>query len=560
MATIAELTQELNAQPGQRGRFEELFKDGGRERGGWVKRPWGILDSSLPEEIEQRVSELKRDGVGTLGFVAMGGESSIMGPSDPNILNISSTSPRKFKRLIGNRDLKTIRWFVVSKSGSTKETKSNVNYLSALYRHQGLDPTRYIRYVTDPGTEMEKEKSKEGFTVEHRELGDKTTVGGRNTLVNNPTLLAYTWRNPGNLRKMLLALTNAHPFGQETEDPWIKAAVSAAPMIRQARPKVALILPAWLRGRLWVWLEQNPEESLGKNNGGFTVYTTRPQLKMLQKMSDKMWVFIEFRIQGEESMTQPYSHEAKKSEHPVVTIPVTEGNPLFIPQVVSYGWMKFVAVVGALWQINFSDQPPVEAYKKLMRQKKLDLTDAITHAGNAVARDGKLTLIYDGLLPYLNSSQIEQLEKLKSNTGSVSQIYANLLRFTRGVFDAQTLAYYDDVDETIEKTLGFISQEILHQKMNYAAKWGEGTGVLHGLFVNWYSGHPHQIPIHIVASDHEQPEFPYPEGAQILKEGAVAAHLSLVEAKRPSVVLIVQGKLDSHATLVEDFFKEVSQN
>ncbi|GEM_PF-361457 len=574
----SEIARQFNAPVGGRGIFEELFKDKDPktgqplERGGWVHRPWEILKFDLPEQIERRVNELKTEGVQTLGFVAMGGESSIIGPSTDSILNISSTSPRKLRRLIGNRDLKAIRWFVVSKSGGTKETKNNAAYLERLYQQKGLDPQRYITYVTDPGTEMEKEKSKEGFTVEHRELGDQTTVGGRNTLVNNPTLLAYAWRNPGDLRKMLLALTGAHTFGQKTEDPWIKAAAEVAPLMQKGRSKLAVILPEKLRQDLWIWLQQNPEESLGKKNSGFTVYTSRPDLRTLKSMADAGWIFVEFQVAGEEAATQEYAGQAKKDGHPVIVIPIKGENPLFIPQVVSYGWMKFVSVVGALSGINFSDQPPVEEYKKLMRQKELHLQDAISHAGTAVARDAKITLVYDGLLPFLadennkdkdydyaekRKALEEEIERLKAKDASPAAIFAKLLRSTSWKFDAQTLAYYDDVDEVTAGILERVSQEQIHQGLGFAGKWGEGTGVLHGLFVNWFSGRLHQIPIQVIAADRDQPELSYPAGAQILEEGAVAAHLSLVEAKRPSVMLIVNGRLDDNAGVIERFFEEV---
>jgi hypothetical protein len=541
---ISSLEKEFNAAIGQRGRFEDLFKDAGKERGGWVHRPWEILDSDLPEKIETRVSELKKRGTKTLGFVAMGGESSIIGQSTENLINISSTAPAKWKRVLAGRNLNEIQWMIVSKSGSTKETKSNAGYLETCYRQVGLDPKFYLTYFTDPGTSLEQEKTQQGFRVERRELKDQTTVGGRNTLVNTPTLLAYTWRNPGRLRSMLKSLTTAHQSSPNHEDRWIKAAAEATSFIKEGRRKLALILPPWLNHELWIWLQQNPEESLGKHGRGFTVYTTRPDLATLSRTKDTKWVFIEFRLADQENQTKEYAEQVRQKGHPLVTIEVSEKEKNFIPQVVSYGWMKFVAAVGALWEINFSDQPPVEEYKKLMREKQLQLDDAIIPAGNAVVKEKNITLVYDGLLPFLTPEQQKELEKLKPTGTSAAGVYLKLLEMTRSKLDAQALAYYDDTSPKVEKILEGISQEILHKKLGYAAKWGEGTGVLHGLFVNWYSGPLHQIAIHIVATDHEQPNPSYPEGSRILKEGAVAAHRSLVEAKRPSVMLIVHGKLD----------------
>lgn len=555
--TISDLTKEFNANPGHRGRFEELFKDAGRERGGWVKRPWEILDSDLPEKIEARVNELKKKGTKLLGFVAMGGESSIIGFSFHTILNVSSTSPRKIHRLITDRNLKEIQWLVVSKSGSTKETKSNAEYLIKLYGQAGLDSKKYFTFFTDPGTPLEQEKIKQGHRVEHRELNDQTIVGGRNTLVNTPTLIAYAWRYSGCLRKMLQAITESHRLEENAEDSWIKAAAEIVNHCQKGAHQLVVIMPEWLREELWVWIQQNPEESLGKKNRGFTVYTTRPDLTTLQQFKDRGLVFVEFRVAGQESQTKEYADQVRQKGHPLVTIEVPEKEKNFIPQVVSYGWMKFVAAAGALWEINFSDQPPVEEYKKLMREKKLELEDATETAQGAIAKDQKVTLVYDGLLPFLNNAQIEEIKKLQSSQAAPAKIYAALLKATRTQLNAQTLAYYDDVDDETARTLETITQELLHKKFGYAAKWGEGTGVLHGLFVNWYSGPLHQIPVHIVATEHEQPNPAYPEGAQILKEGAVAAHRSLAQAKRPSVMLIVGGKLDSKVFVIREFYQEV---
>ncbi len=554
---IKDWQREFNAAVGHRGRFEELFKDAGRERGGWVKRPWETLDSDLPEKIEARVSELKKKGTKALGFVAMGGESSIIGQSTKDLINVSSTASAKWKRVLTGRRFNEIQWVIVSKSGSTKETKSNAAYLETCYHQAGLDPKLHLTYFTDPRTPLEQEKAKQGFRVEHRELKDQTTVGGRNTLVNTPTLLAYAWRNPGRLRAMLKALTTAHQSGTNQEDRWIKAAAEAVAFMKEGRNKLALISPKWLNQELWIWLQQNPEESLGKNGCGFTVYTSRPDLETLSRTKDTKWVFVEFRIAGQENQTKEYAEQVRQKGHPLVTIEVSEKEKIFIPQVVSYGWMKFVATVGALWEINFSDQPPVEEYKKLMWEKQLQLDDAIIPAGNAVVKEKNITLVYDGLRPFLTSEQEKELEKLRSTGISVAKVYRKLLEMTRSKLDAQVLAYYDDTSPEVEKALEEISQKILHKKLGCAAKWGEGTGVLHGLFVNWYSGPLHQIPIHIVATDHEQPEVLYPEGDQILKEGAVAAHRSLVQADRPSMMLIVHGKLDQKDSVMERFYQEV---
>src|SRR5262249_32289239 len=162
-------------------------------------------------------------------FIAMGGEASIIGPTSDTdgIINIGSTSPMKFKRALAGRDLTKMRWFVVSKSGSTKETRKNSAYLEKLYQSKGLDPREYIIYVSDHGSALRDEKSKAGFVTMSRELNDQTSIGGRNTLMNWPTLLAYAWRMKhepsGIVRQMIEHVVAAHapPKGNQA-DLWIQ--------------------------------------------------------------------------------------------------------------------------------------------------------------------------------------------------------------------------------------------------------------------------------------------------------------------------------------------------
>ncbi len=570
------LASEFLAPAGQRGRFEELFKDGGQERGGWVHRIEEVLGTPWPEEIEAEVRRLKEQGVEALGFVGMGGESSIIGSISgsptASLLNIGSTAPAKWTRLLEGRELSKMRWYVVSKSGSTTETRRNAEYLERRYLQAGLEAKDHITYVTDPGTELERLKAGQGFVVKRRELNSQTSIGGRNTLANYPTLLAERWwRDYERLRGMLTTVRETHAFADLADDPWIKAAVEAAPLISGGRRKVALIQPESIRQAQWVWEQQNPEESLGKQGKGFTVFTTPPDLATLRRMQDGGWLFVEFRLPQPHGFAEParqYAEQARADGHPVITIEVPEVPNAswrsidFGRQITAYGWMKFVAMLGGLWEVNFSDQPPVEAYKALMRSKQLTLDDAIHPAEEqqAVASGGGVTLVYDGLLPFLSEPQRAELARLLADDASPAEkIYAKLLEFTRAQLDTQTLAYYDDVDNRAGPWLDHVTQEILHRGMGYAAKWGEGSGVLHGLFVNWYSGPLHQIPIHIVSRQHAlRPDPAYPDGSRTLIESAVAAHRALVGARRPSVMLVVDDPLDERTRgRVQGFFKQV---
>lgn len=551
-----QLSREFNAPIGSRGRFEPLFKEGDIERGGWVHRPWEVLESQLPEQIEEEIRILRDNKIKTLGFVGMGGESSIIGPTKGTIINLSSTSPKKLERSIEGQNIAAIHWFVISKSGKTTETLHNGEVLEKLYQDNNLDPKDFITYVTDPGTPMATEKLAAGFPIKYRELNGQTSIGGRNSLVNYPTLLSYLWQNPGKLRTMLTELTKTHTTESGYTDSWIKAGIEIAEITKNGRSKVAILQPEAIRKNQWVWEQQTPEEALGKRiDFGFSVYTTPPDLETLRKNGNTDWTFVELRVASHEKETEDYANAASKDGHPVITIPVLESDA-FASQITAFGIMKLVAAIGAVHGINFSDQYPVEKYKALMRERSLQLNDAIKNANGNVAKDEQFTLVYDGLLPFLNNDQVNEIKKLQSSNASPRIIYNALLGFTRHILTAQTLAYYDDVDENAERILKHVTQDLLHKEKGYAAKSGEGTGVMHGLYVNWYSGLLDQIPTQIVASEHEGTGLSSRKGAQILIEGAVASHLSLVEAKRPSLMLIVNGKLNHEGQKnLQEFFE-----
>jgi hypothetical protein len=580
-ATLTQQLAETFAAPiGQRGRFEALFQDGGAERGGWVHRAAAVLASDLPERLEARVVGYRAEGVTRLACIAMGGEASIIGPSSESLLAIASTAPAMFRVLLRDGDLSHTRWFIISKSGSTKETRNNASYVELRYRAIGLDPTQFLIYVTDPNTHPDSiDQHTEGYAVERRELPDaagqeQTSVGGRNTLINTPTLLARAWQFAqsqtdippgaiaGYVRGLLQAQEDAHVYTPGRVDHWVRAAQQVAQAFSNGSPtKIALVQPAWMRADQWVWQQQNPEESLGKQGAGCTVYTTCPDLATLAAHHDTSWVFVALQVQGDvaDATATAYVEAARAQDHPVVTIPVAGATQDVAEHVAAFGWMKFVAVLGAIWNINFSNQPPVEKYKARMREKTLTLDDAIGPAGDAVSVGDGITLIYDGLLALVPDEQRAAILQLQQAQAATTDIYAALLRALPAL-DAQTIAYYDMAAGDVETWLERLTQDEMHRAMGYAAKWGEGTGVLHGLFVNWFSGCPHQIPIHIVAKEHALLQPPYPEGGQVLQEGAIAAHLALVEERRPSVMLIVDGQLDtSGRAAVGQFFADVRQ-
>ena len=164
----------------------------------------------------------------------------------------------------------------------------------------------------------------------------------------------------------------------------------------------------------------------------------------------------------------------------------------------------------------------------------LTLALAEDKAGQAVVNKAGVTLLFDGLLPFLNAKQLAEIKKMNAKGAETAAIYAKLLKFTRSKLDTQTIIFYDDVSpsdgvfnedvspsdgEGSKEWLDRLTQDTLHGLMGYAARSAEGTGALHGHHVNLVDGRIHQIPVHIVATGFRETKVPYELGGRPSRKG-----------------------------------------
>jgi glucose-6-phosphate isomerase len=552
-----------------RGDFEPLFRDPeakNADRGGWVNRPWELNDDPAYLDSIEAEAAAVRGRFDRMVVVGMGGESSIVGPdqtADGKTLTVvANTSPEKLQRAVYSlteAELRRTVFYVISKSGGTSETLANLDLITGLLRSRNIDPKQQIVYVTDPGTSLAQRGEKEGVPVRSREYKENTNTGGRNTLVNFPTLLALAFLRPGAAKAQVAAIVQNHARTPTAADPWVQAANRLTAAMQTGVTKMAALEPESLRAQVGVWQQQNVEESLGKDGKGLTVYTQVPPLDVLTRSANRDWVFVELQIAGRENETAPIAQAYREAGFEVVTVPVPAGEAA--PVAASYGWMKMVAFLGALNDINFSNQPAVESYKSIMKAGNLSLeaTERKAWGALAMATGGGLTVSFDGLMPFLAEAQRQRVGRLlREGKTPPAEILGRVLADVRGRNPSLrdvTLSYYEDADAQTAEFLNDLAARY-QQTTGDAVKWGEGTGVLHGLFVNWFGGPLHQIPVHVVTRD--KGGF-YTKGSALLQEGAVAAHEALVKAGRPSVLVVLDADLDaSGRRAVGRFFGDVA--
>jgi len=143
---------------------------------GWT----GLPDSSRPlvEPITQLRAELLAEGVDRVVLCGMGGSSLapevITAAFGTELVVLDSTDPATVRAALA--DLARTVVVVSSKSGSTLETDSQRRAFAAAFTAAGIDPSRRIVVVTDPGSALEEVARQGGYRAI---FGADPNVGGR---------------------------------------------------------------------------------------------------------------------------------------------------------------------------------------------------------------------------------------------------------------------------------------------------------------------------------------------------------------------------------------------
>ena len=135
----------------------------GRDEGRWL----GWLDE--PRRMRERIGELEEFAAGAQAFDAfvllgMGGSSLA-----PEVLRrtfaaetlgvLDTTHPAAIRRLVDELDLERTLFIVSSKSGTTLETRSHLDFF---WKRTGGRGDAFVA-VTDPGSELETLAEERGF-------------------------------------------------------------------------------------------------------------------------------------------------------------------------------------------------------------------------------------------------------------------------------------------------------------------------------------------------------------------------------------------------------------
>lgn len=317
------------------------------KRLGWVE----LADTSRPlvPRILQLRDELAAEGVTRIALAGMGGSSLapevITRSAGVELTVLDSTDPEQVRTALEDR-LDETAIVVSSKSGSTLETDSLRRTFEKAFNDAGIDATRRIIVVTDPGSPMDEESRKAGYREVFNADPD---VGGRYS-----ALTAF-------------GLVPSGLAGADIEG-LLDDAEEASEILRDDAPdNMALVLGAALAGtnplrnKIVIvdegssmvgfadWAEQLIAESTGKlGTGLLPVVADTDSPETSWEAPDILVVRLVAQDEGVELGSNQ------------IAIAGSLGSQLL-------AWEYATAVAGRLLGINPFDQPDVEAAKKAAR-------------------------------------------------------------------------------------------------------------------------------------------------------------------------------------------------
>ena len=286
---------------------------------GWLDAP----ERSLVQVGEiLSFAERAIEGVENVLLLGMGGSSlapevmrRAFGSTSFHVLD--STHPAAVRRLASELDPATTFTLVSSKSGSTIETRSHLDFFWAWANEQG---SRFGA-VTDPGSDLEALAQERGFLGV---IAGEPTIGGRFSALSAFGIVPAALMGVDIERLLLRAVEMADACHGSAGNPGLKLGLELGEGWREGRDKVCI--PEHESG-FALWAEQLIAESTGKLGKGL------------------------IPAPGESA-----DGPDRQGAVPQIADPYSVGGEFF-------RWEFAVAVAGSYLEINPFDQPDVQAAK-----------------------------------------------------------------------------------------------------------------------------------------------------------------------------------------------------
>jgi glucose-6-phosphate isomerase len=350
----------------------EAAQDEASIRLGWVD----LHRSSRPlvGAITALRGELADEGITHVALCGMGGSSLapevICATHGVALTVVDSSHPDQVRGALGDRLSSTVV-VVSSKSGSTVETDSQRRAFEDSFRQAGLDPTRHMVIVTDPGSPLDQQSREAGFRVVNAE----PNVGGRYSALTAFGLVPSGLAGADIERLLDEVETVVDLLAEDDEgNPGLRlgAAIAGADPLRD---KLVLVDEGSGLIGLPDWAEQLIAESTGKDGTGLlpvvVADTTAPEVALPPPDVTVA------RLTGDVDDETTEVHEDGSD----VWVSGSLGAQLLL-------WEVATAVAGRILGIDPFNQPDVESAKKAARS----LLEGAPAAEPALLADGPVEI------------------------------------------------------------------------------------------------------------------------------------------------------------------------
>ena len=404
----------------------------------------------------------------------------------PELLVLDSTDPDKVAEFREKVDLEQTIFVVSSKSGTTTEPLTFYRYWYAEVGKVKENPGENFLAVTDPGTQMERDATRDKFK---RVFLNPSDIGGRYSA------LSYFGMVPAALMgvdiKKLLdraervthACSQVVPAG---ENPGVRLGAIIGECAKAGRDKLTIVADPKIES-FGLWVEQLIAESTGKEGKGVVPVAGETLAAPSAYGDDRL--FVSIAVGRLDSETESKLKALEAAGHPVVYRTLTDlydiGEEFFL-------WEIATAVAGWRLGINPFDQPNVQESKDATKE----LLEAFKQKGSlpeqTVIAEG------DGLIVYADDATL-------ASNSVADALKAHLKRVKPGDYIA-LLDYFEESDDAE----GLVQQIRTHLRdaTHCATTTGYGPRFLHSTGQLHKGGPDSGVFIQVTAADARDVEIP----------------------------------------------------
>ncbi len=337
---------------------------------GWLDLPQHMAEFAV--ELPGFADKVRADGYTDVVLLGMGGSS--LGPlvlgrvfgTAPGYLTLhvlDSTVPGQIAAVRDRVDLRCTLFMVSSKSGTTIESLTLLDYFRGLLGSTGVEaPDAQFVAVTDPGTPLETLAHERGF---RRVFNSPVDVGGRFSVLSRFGLLPAALIGV-DLKKLLPPVVHMATACRADADPLsnpgaLVGATLGGPA-KAGRDKITIMTSPRLES-FSLWVEQLIAESTGKNGRGLIPVVGESLFDASEYGNDRNFVYV--RLSGDDNAhLDAHADALQAAGHPVTRLQMNDTHELGAE---FFRWEFAVAVAATSIAVYPFDQPDVESGKEFTR-------------------------------------------------------------------------------------------------------------------------------------------------------------------------------------------------